>query len=90
MRNLPWVPAIIGTLVTLTVLWIIYVESIQKRAFTLPFRQQNLTTQTPTPTKKPGICIQVITPARNPQTGECKQFPTPCDVPEGWTKVSSC
>ena len=30
-------------------------------------------------------CIQVITAARNPQTGETKDFPTPCDVPEGWT-----
>ncbi|MBI4158361.1 MAG: hypothetical protein HY505_01970 [Candidatus Yanofskybacteria bacterium] len=30
------------------------------------------------------FCIQVITPARNPQTGEIREFPTPCDVPEGW------
>ncbi|MBN2361884.1 MAG: hypothetical protein JXR83_20705 [Deltaproteobacteria bacterium] len=29
-------------------------------------------------------CIQVITPAMNPDTGECVEFPTPCDVPEGW------
>lgn len=35
-------------------------------------------------------CIQVITPARNDQTGECREFPTPCDVPQGWTKVASC
>ncbi len=33
------------------------------------------------------ICIQVITPARNTQTGEIKEFPTPCDVPEGWEKL---
>lgn len=32
-------------------------------------------------------CIQVITRARNPQTGEEKDFPTPCDVPEGWEKI---
>ena len=32
-------------------------------------------------------CIQVITPARNLQTGEVKDFPTPCDVPEGWEKI---
>ena len=32
-------------------------------------------------------CIQVITPARNPQTGETRDFPTPCDVPEGWMKI---
>lgn len=36
------------------------------------------------------ICIQVITPAQNPITGECKNFPTPCDVPEGWEKTDSC
>lgn len=29
-------------------------------------------------------CIQVITPARNPVTGEVIEFPTPCDVPPGW------
>ncbi len=36
------------------------------------------------------VCIQVITPAKNPRTGECKDFPTPCDVPRGWEKVDSC
>lgn len=35
-------------------------------------------------------CIQVITPARNPLTSECREFPTPCDVPEGWQTVASC
>lgn len=30
------------------------------------------------------VCIQVITYAKNPKTGEVKSFPTPCDVPEGW------
>ena len=38
----------------------------------------------------PIICIQVITPAKNPLTGECQEFPTPCDVPEGWEKVDKC
>lgn len=33
------------------------------------------------------VCIQVITPARNPETGETRDFPTPCDVPSGWTVV---
>lgn len=33
---------------------------------------------------KEGACVQVITPARNRQTGEVRDFPTPCDVPEGW------
>ena len=34
------------------------------------------------------ICIQVITPARNLQTGEIRDFPTPCDVPEGWIPIN--
>lgn len=38
----------------------------------------------------PLVCIQVITPAQNPQTGECKNFPTPCDVSTGWQKVEKC
>ncbi len=29
-------------------------------------------------------CIQVITHAYNPETGEERDFPTPCDVLEGW------
>jgi hypothetical protein len=33
-------------------------------------------------------CIQVITSAQNPETGECREFPTPCDVPPGW--VGGC
>src|SRR3989344_1385716 len=36
----------------------------------------------------PEFCIQVITPARNAQTGEVRDFPTPCDVPEGWSRLS--
>lgn len=44
----------------------------------------------PTPTSRVEICAQVITSARNPQTGECKDFGTPCDVPSGWTTVNSC
>ena len=40
------------------------------------------------PNKSPVDCIQVITPATN--NGICKEFPTPCDVPDGWQKVASC
>lgn len=36
------------------------------------------------------ICAQVITPAKNSQTNDCKEFPTPCDVPEGWETVGDC
>jgi hypothetical protein len=30
------------------------------------------------------MCAQVITPARSPE-GIVQEFPTPCDVPFGWT-----
>lgn len=36
------------------------------------------------------VCIQLITYARNKNTGECREFPTPCDVPRGWEKVDKC
>lgn len=39
--------------------------------------------------EKMTVCIQVITPARNPNTGEIREFPTPCDVPEGWEKIEN-
>ncbi|MBU3965451.1 hypothetical protein KKG29_04580 [Patescibacteria group bacterium] len=35
------------------------------------------------------VCAQVITNAVSP-SGECRSFPTPCDVPAGWTTVSDC
>jgi hypothetical protein len=42
-------------------------------------------------TSTPRFCIQVITPAYNPQNPlECKEFPTPCDVPPGWVKAERC
>jgi uncharacterized protein YbdZ (MbtH family) len=48
-------------------------------------------TEFPTSTQEQPIkCPQVITPAKNPQTGECKEFPTPCDVPAGWQRVDKC
>ncbi len=40
-----------------------------------------------TESKNPEFCAQVITRAKNPQTGEIKNFPTPCDVPTGWVKI---
>lgn len=33
-------------------------------------------------------CIQIITTAKNPETQEEREFPTPCDVPKGWEKVT--
>lgn len=34
--------------------------------------------------------VEVPISAKNPTTGECKEFPTPCDVPEPWQYVPSC
>jgi len=45
----------------------------------LPFRERN---------KEINACIQVITPAV--KDGICKEFPTPCDVPDDWSKVNAC
>ena len=45
------------------------------------------------PTLKPRnrqTCIQVITPAIDPKTGKCQEFPTPCDVPNNWQKTPHC
>lgn len=39
---------------------------------------------TPPETVNGAMCAQVITPAKNPETQEIRDFPTPCDVPEGW------
>jgi hypothetical protein len=38
----------------------------------------------------PRICVQVLAPSRNPLTNECRVFPTPCDVPDGWIPAASC
>jgi len=35
-----------------------------------------------------GVCAQVITYGRSPESGECVTFPTPCDVPSGWESQS--
>ena len=34
--------------------------------------------------KEEMFCAQVIVYGTHPETGECRQFSTPCDVPEGW------
>jgi hypothetical protein len=35
-------------------------------------------------------CIQQISYAVNPASDACQQFPSPCDIPAGWSQVSSC
>lgn len=46
-------------------------------------------TEIPTKTPTPVECLQVVTYAWNPTTGECKQYPNSC-LPAGWEKVKSC
>lgn len=31
-----------------------------------------------------GACVQALTYAKNPETGECCVYATPCDVPKNW------
>lgn len=50
----------------------------------VPLCQTALAPTALAPREKAPICIQVITPARDPRTGMVREFPTPCDVPEGW------
>jgi len=52
------------------------------------------TTTTPTSSSntatQDGVCIAVITSAVSSDGLTCKEYPTPCDVPTDWTKVSTC
>ena len=41
------------------------------------------------PRNSSGACIQSVTTARNPLTGQIKAFPTPCNVPIMWEKVAN-
>jgi hypothetical protein len=52
-------------------------------------RVQKINTET-APDSEPVFCIQVITPAIDSASGECKEFPTPCDVPDSWETVDAC
>jgi len=36
------------------------------------------------------VCAQVITYATEPLSGTCKEYTTPCDVPNGWQTVAKC
>ena len=35
-------------------------------------------------------CAQIVTRALEPNTGLCRAFSTPCDVPDGWVTVDQC
>lgn len=53
-------------------------------AFTLGMADQaDAAKQCPTQNYQGG-CIQVITYAKNPNTGTCCEYPNPCVVPNGW------
>lgn len=52
--------------------------------------EPNARTQESQPlTEKEQICAQVITPAKDPDTGVVTDFPTPCDVPDGWIIIDT-
>lgn len=54
------------------------------------FRNRDLNQSKQIPSLDLGqACIQVITPAIS-SNGVCKNFPTSCDVPEGWKRVERC
>jgi hypothetical protein len=36
------------------------------------------------------MCIQVLTYAVNLKSGECRSFPSPCDIPDEWKVVDEC
>ena len=44
-----------------------------------------LATAAPAPAN---ACADVIVYAINNTTGECREFPTPCSIPRGWTFYS--
>lgn len=39
----------------------------------------------PPPRPYQGGCIQQVVWAKNPTTGTCCEYPTPCNAPAGWT-----
>jgi hypothetical protein len=47
------------------------------------------TTTPTTPKEEQQVCAQVITPAKDPDTGLVSDFPTPCDVPENWIIIDT-
>jgi len=53
-----------------------------------PLESQSCGTELSEEGEKP-VCAQIITPAVS-DTGECREFATPCDVPEGWQVVDHC
>ena len=66
-------------------------EELERKAEEVKIRiEEKMEAGTLAPKEIPEVCIQVITPAVDPNTDECKEFPTPCDVPAGWSKIDKC
>ena len=43
----------------------------------------------PPPRQSNEACIQVVVWAKDPQTGACCQYGTPCNAPQGWQTFTS-
>ena len=72
------------TLNTLLVILLIFTAIFIVRIF-MTTKVPRATTSTTTGNNL--FCAQVITQAKNDQTGEIKDFPTAC-IPTGWTRVA--
>ena len=67
---------VLGTLATIVVALALYTQLIGKA--------QDNVDEVDTPGR---FCAQVITPARNIETGEIKDFPSSC-IPDGWERIA--
>lgn len=70
---------------------LLYFSLVLKKPLPSPYQKtQPTTAPSPDVLLRKQFCIQVITPAKNPLTGECRNFPTPCDVPQDWETIAEC
>jgi len=88
MKTLHWV-IIIGLSIALG--WFghqYFADDVASLLSQTPAQEENSPQQTE---DDPGevVCAQVITPAINPETKEIREFPTPCDVPDGWDVIQN-
>lgn len=79
MKNLTWFIIALGALALVSLIgW-----------YNLRIPPQQTNTPEASQENSGVVCIQVITPARHTTTGEIKEFPTPCDVPEDWEVIQN-
>lgn len=87
MKALQWI-LIVG--IAVAVGWFAHEYRADIMTFLGSLSSPAQTDDTGTPEEESGtLCAQVITPALNPGTGEIREFPTPCDVPEGWEPIQN-